>query len=258
MSFDQDPAIEVVRNDDGSIQSIDHVRRPWPVAGAGVQQPSDPISVAHQYLLTVAEDYRIPRGVLRDTPTAFTAPRESASESTFNLKTLDLRERFRSKAVVYQQTLRDLPVWGAKLTITLNGKNQVVNSASSIQLDNLEVAKPGDDARFIHHRVSERDLRQLLALQGGADNVEIKDEQVEQQQLYVYRYKKDSRQEVADVDASAPTLTLPAVPETVQEGDNYTVREVLFFLGLSGHEDLNWRALIEVEDGTILYLRALS
>jgi hypothetical protein len=259
MSFDQDPNVEVIRKEDSAAQSLDHVQEPWPAPGTGLQQPSDPTNAAHQYLLRVAGDYRIPSGVLRDIPTAFTPPAaysESAAEDPFNLKALPIRDRFRSKAVTYQQTFHNVPVWDAKLSITISDENRVVNSSSTIHPNDVQVDKPKADAKYNRSPVGQDDLRQLLALNAGADGVNIKYEQANQQQLYVYRYRGDNRQEVAD--ASVPTLILPPVPETIVEGRDYIVKEVLFALELSGHGNLNWRALVEVGDGTILYLRALT
>jgi hypothetical protein len=259
MSFDQDPNVEVVRKEDGAAQSLDHVQQPWPAPGTGLQQPSDPENAAHQYLFTVAGDYHIPSGVLRDSPVVFTPPTaysESAAEPSFNLKALPTRDRFRSKAVTYQQTFHNLPVWDAKLSITVNNENRVLNSSSTIQPAGVEVVKPKADAKYLRNPVGQDDLRQLLALNPGADRANIKDEQANLQQLYVYRYKGDNRQEVAD--ASAPTLILPPVPETIEEGRGYIVKDVLFALEVSGHGNLNWEALVEVGDGTILYLRALT
>ncbi|KAJ0418847.1 hypothetical protein BJY00DRAFT_314524 [Aspergillus carlsbadensis] len=259
MPFDQDPNVEVVRKQDGTAQSLDHVQEPWPVPGTGLQPPSDPASAAHRYLLKVAGDYHIPSGVLRDSPADFTPPTtfsESAADPSFNLKALATRERFRSKAVTYEQTFHDVPVWDAKLSITVNNENPVLNSSSTIHPADVEVSRPGDKAKYIATPVGQDDLRQLLALNASAERVNIKKEQANLQQLYVYRYRRDNRQKLAD--ASAPTLILPPVPETIEEGRDYLVKDVLFALEMSGHGNLNWRALVEVGDGTILYLRALT
>ncbi len=54
-----------------------------------------------------------------------------------------------------------------------------------------------------------------------------------------------------------PTLPLPPVPKTIQEGRWYLVAELVFRLPYEGSR-MNWRMLVEVETNTILYLRALS
>src|SRR5439155_11512708 len=50
---------------------------------------------------------------------------------------------------------------------------------------------------------------------------------------------------------------LPPVPRTIRPGRDYVVAEVVFTFPFAGFEQLNWRALIEVETNTVLYLRAL-
>lgn len=54
-----------------------------------------------------------------------------------------------------------------------------------------------------------------------------------------------------------PTLPLPPVPKSIQEGRWYLVAELVFRLPYEGSR-MNWRMLVEVETNTILYLRALS
>lgn len=54
-----------------------------------------------------------------------------------------------------------------------------------------------------------------------------------------------------------PTMPLPPVPKSIQEGRWYLVAELVFRLPYEGHR-MNWRMLVEVETNAILYLRALS
>jgi hypothetical protein len=254
MSFDRDPNVEVVRNHNGAVQSLGHVQQPWSPS-TGLHGPSDAISAANQYLRTVADDYQIPQGVLGGTPTEFSAP-ASPPDAPFGLQFSQARPRFReSTAVIYQQTLGGLDVWDAKLSVLVNKENQVVNSSSSIDTKASKPEIPLDDAKYKNNDVTGEDLRQLLALSVSGGGIYSKEEQ-KQQRLLVYRYHKDDRQEISG--DSAPTLVLPEVSETIRDGQYYVVREVYFSLPISGYGDLNWRAFIEVETGSIVYLRALT
>ncbi|GIC92991.1 uncharacterized protein Aud_009470 [Aspergillus udagawae] len=247
MSFDRDPNVEVVRKYDGAVQSLDHAQQPWSPE-TGLDGPSDPISTAHQYLLKVADGYEIPQGVLGETPTELSEP-ASPTDAPFGLKLVQERPRFRSTAVIYQQTLGGLPVWNAKLSVTVNEENQ--HRHKSLQTR----TPPRDDAKYMQNDVTEEDLGQLLALPVSRGGIYFKQEQ-KHQRLLVYRYHKDDRQEIAG--DSAPTLVLPEVPEIIRDGQYYVVREVLFSLPISGYGDLNWRAFIEVETGSVVYLQALT
>lgn len=95
--------------------------------------------------------------------------------------------------------------------------------------------------------------------------------------FFIYRYDPAKRTEdhphptpithvpehgaTQDVDqpmcGTPPTLPLPPVPKSVQEGRWYLVAELIFRLPYKG-SPMNWRMLVEVETNTVLYLRALT
>jgi hypothetical protein len=55
-----------------------------------------------------------------------------------------------------------------------------------------------------------------------------------------------------------PTLPLPPVDRSIRAGADYLVAEVVFRYVTAEWGDINWRALVELETGSILYLRALA
>jgi zinc metalloprotease ZmpB len=86
--------------------------------------------------------------------------------------------------------------------------------------------------------------------------------------FFVYRYEPAERQPAVsqlddgpsidlERDDAELTLPLPPVPASIRHGDDRLVTEVVFSLPFAGVEELNWRALIDVETDTVLYLRAL-
>jgi zinc metalloprotease ZmpB len=91
--------------------------------------------------------------------------------------------------------------------------------------------------------------------------------------FYVYRYEAASRTQdaahPAATHASAahgdeqaicgtpPTLPLPAIPKSIREGHWYLVAELIVRYPWEG-SPMNWRALVEVETNSVLYLRALT
>lgn len=95
--------------------------------------------------------------------------------------------------------------------------------------------------------------------------------------FFIYRYDPDERlpqnpQRDEDVETDLtgeggptalvaevePTLPLPEVDERIQPGADYLVAEIVFFYPTDEWGDINWRALVEVETGSVLYLRALA
>lgn len=75
---------------------------------------------------------------------------------------------------------------------------------------------------------------------------------------HAFTYKERLPKNAADMEAShgEPTLPLGAVPDRIKDGQHYLVVEVIFHLGAS--DRLNWKALVEVETGAILWLRAMT
>jgi hypothetical protein len=91
--------------------------------------------------------------------------------------------------------------------------------------------------------------------------------------FYIYRYEarerqpkhangglKDSKKKPFDPEAGhlELTLPLPPVPDQIKDGQHYLVAEIIFNVERSLKDRLNWKALIEVETGSILWLRAMT
>jgi hypothetical protein len=92
--------------------------------------------------------------------------------------------------------------------------------------------------------------------------------------FFVYRYLPDERlpnlgAEPADTFAAdegesplvagvEPTLPLPAVDKRIRPEGDYLVAEIVFFYPTPAWGDINWRALVELETGSVLYLRSLA
>ncbi|KAJ5506882.1 hypothetical protein N7453_005839 [Penicillium expansum] len=259
MSLDNDPNVEVARGTDGVVCSLDHLQKPWSPPATGAVALDDAKSVADKYLVEMADEYRIPKRILSNAPTKF-SDQIVLKDAPFELKFVEERSRYKSTALTYQQTLLGLPVWDAKISVTLDESKRVVNSLSSISPDASAPGKPKDDAKYLK-AIDEDGLRQALGFRKGEGEISIN-----KQRLLVYLFNKNDRQEIAsegedpDIHGKpfAPTLILHDISDTIQHGRYYVVRETLFTLPLSGHGNLNWRAFIEVETGSILYLRALT
>ncbi len=94
--------------------------------------------------------------------------------------------------------------------------------------------------------------------------------------FFIYRYDPDARllggskqlEEVVvrladDSDSSAfqeatpPTLPLPPVDDSIKAGADYLVAEMVFNYPTPEFGNLNWRVLVELTTGSVLFLRAL-
>lgn len=79
----------------------------------------------------------------------------------------------------------------------------------------------------------------------------------ERQPKYTVDMLKASKEKVYDFEAGEAEITLPLPPvaDKINDSQHYLVAEIIFHL--SPKDRLNWKALIEVETGSILWLRAM-
>ena len=82
--------------------------------------------------------------------------------------------------------------------------------------------------------------------------------------IFVYRYEAEKRlpkPQAASPEVSEggvePVLPLEPVPTEIHDGQCYVVAEVTFAFTTVAYGPLNWLALVELESGAVLYLRAL-
>ena len=85
---------------------------------------------------------------------------------------------------------------------------------------------------------------------------------IDHQRLMVYRYERARRtrspdqspKDAAALQASDPSLPLPAVDRSIREGNHYVVAAVYFRLDVRPFGPLHWVALIEAESLSVLLL----
>jgi hypothetical protein len=135
-----------------------------------------------------------------------------------------------------------------------------------------------ETASFVGDLVGGRAFRRSTRRATSADRDATRGARILSGRFFVYRYDPDERlakpekpaeppppvigltgeEEVGFQPDHVPTLPLPAVDRRIRAGGDYLVAEVVFRLVTPEWGDINWRALVELETGSILYLRALS
>jgi hypothetical protein len=108
-----------------------------------------------------------------------------------------------------------------------------------------------------------------IAMQSGDFDRQQTSPKLIRGRFFVYQYDSKNRaggstndERNADDDqqplcGTPPTLPLPPVPDSIEEGRWYVVSEIIFRMPYQG-EQMNWRMLVELESDAILYLRALT
>jgi zinc metalloprotease ZmpB len=275
-------------DDEGIVRHVLHGEELW--------RPTEknPRRAAIEYVRAQAGLLKIPSTALDrlGEQATYTEPRDERE----SYRLIEEKRQFDSVTFAFAQTYLNVPVWRTGISVTVKSKPTSIVETTNATLAGvraklpssraigrwrklLEVAdgRPGEVGKKVPATPSDRMVREALGLtsqQAKATGVSAEVVRaaarlrVNQGRFYVYRYDPKERQpkgrraaagkaldmERKDVE---PTLPLPPVPGTIRRGRDYLVAEVVFTLPFAGLEQLNWRALIEVETNAVLWLRAL-
>lgn len=223
--------------------------------------------VAEEYLRSVAASVYSFRFANADAPAAasmeFKCEDGPDEDENVYVRFLCEKSVMETTSLMYTQVYDGLDVWDAGLTVQIQAdRSHVLSSTSTLHLSPV-FAAPAVEPRYVPESIDAETLRALL---GIGEKHSLKVNEAAASYFYLYaaakRFDLDSSHEEtlgetrARFRCPAPALPLPRVPEEIREGVHYRVTEVLFTLELPGRGELNWRALVEVGSGAVLYLRA--
>ena len=192
------------------------------------------------------------------------------------------------------QTYLNVPVWLAGITVTVKQNPNRIVSAVNTSQRGIDAKLPEQDVIDRYREAFEakanedtaefvRDMVDARRTEGGGEDRDeegrSEGDRILRGRFYVYKYDASARlPERPEVrpqppntrppirggepggcfgESEDPTLPLPPVPAEIEDGKYYVVAEVTFSLWTPASERLNWRALIELNTGAVLYLRAL-
>jgi hypothetical protein len=253
MAFNITRNVRIKRDQQGRAQLIHHIQEPYKQAAGVLPTPGN---LASAYMQDVAEIYAIPKQAL--TTLQEPVSRKIKDEET-RLRFLEQKRIVNATVIGYQQTYLGLPVWEAIVTVRLHEDPlRVTSSVSAIHHD-VKVKKPLSRAKYMPGRPAVTALLRALVEQAKGKLVKISDAR-----LLIYRYDPAARldPEAGEerpkgvLQGRIPTLPVKPVPRTIRSGQHYVVTEALFTTALGPWSALNWRTMIEVESGAVLYLRA--
>ena len=247
------PNVRVGRDDEGRVRVLHHPREPFTPDPAARAHPS-PRELADAYVREVLPLYGLPEEQAADLSAGV---RGQPADEGPRLKLDQEKQVLDTVVVSYQQTVLGLPIWQAALQVRIYGDPPAVASSDSTLHHDVDVEPVPRDAPggFAENA---RSLAEAL----GLDDARAEGLKINDTRLLVYRYDPADRldplagDESPSLQGGVPTLPLPPVPETIEPGRHYVVREVLFTLALPEWGELNWRAFIEPRTGAVLYLRA--
>ena len=244
--------MEIQRDRSGRIIGLQHTDDPL----AGAVRGQSAITTAGAYVRAMATHYQLdPRSLERlEQRGVF----EFEADQPPQLELQDTRSVGAFTIVSFQQTYQGLPVWEGGLVVRLRNRDNVV-TGSAISFDpkiRIEAVKEAPKDR---QAKAEKLLAELVR------KAKLQDFNVHASRDLVYRYQADKRlprpepgaPDVPGADVAIPKLDGGEVPKDIKDNSYRRVREVLFGTHSKDIGALNWRALIDWETNSVLYLRPL-
>jgi zinc metalloprotease ZmpB len=253
--FDQANKVLINRDDKGVTRDLLHTEEPF------VSQAPTPQLAAAEYLDKFGGLLGLKAGETDNLDLAQAAAPTNVAD---DLRFQEEKSQFDTTTVLYQQTRFGLPIWHAGVAIHMQGRPYSVNNTQSTRHADVDAEMPSAKAIGRLESLSEADLEGPLGIDRTAD-FDPATFKIEDQRIIIYRYAEEKRAIIEEppLDAAVfghfhPTLPLPPVAATVEEGRHYVAAEVHFALSPDVKEALHWVAIIEAETLSVLYLRAFA
>lgn len=257
MVFQITPDVEIGRDEHGVVRQLRHPRHPF--SAMRFATAPTPRELADQYLEEVAEIMGLHTSTLANLAGA---PEAAPAPSDSELRFKEEKSLPGQSIVSYAQTHAGIPIWSSGITVRMRNQPtlEVTGSQNEFQYD-VSVELPSASAAYLPEKIDPSVMCGLLAM-NACSGIKINSAK-----LFIYKYDPTERTDPEAATAPkgerysfgspVPTLPLPTVPENIVPGKYYVVTEALFTMALPDSSKYNWRALVEAEKGTILYLRAL-
>lgn len=286
IKFDPSLQADLTIDAEGIVRGINHFQ---------AYMPSDQLSMrlaAIDYIRQVADVIDVPKArlVRAHQKVSYLDPLEADIEYRIS----EEKTFFDSTTTALVQTYLNVPIWRAGITVTVKQNPNRIVSAVNTSHRSIQAKLPSSEIIEKYRKLFDSkmnkeetmgfvreqfDWKQIFKLQKGESFEAEKARQgdrIIRGRFYIYRYDASARlpnqeeqkpQKVVTkrkTDRSrnfeeeySPTLPIPPLPETIEDGNYYLVAEVIISVWSPQYERLNWRILIEIETGAILYLRAL-
>ena len=177
------------------------------------------------------------------------------------LQPAELRRLGRTTTAVFQQTQFGVPVWGAFFAVQIEQAHapRVIGSQHSLKFCGegaqwrlgVHVDLPRDAAHAEPGFQAFDELARRLRVRTG---LELMPDGRPREQLFIYRYDESSR--LGEIETTAFGFVHEDLGPVAGGRDRFVTEVVARSRGADG-AGLWWRALIDLETGAVLYLRAL-
>lgn len=256
-----EPNIE--RDKEGKIRTLEHFQRPYNMSNALTKKENvSPKDIATEYLKEVSPLLEIDNEMLKNSQNQLVENKLELDETSENkLEFKSEKPAMGSTVVTFSQTYKGAPIIDGGFSVYVNDNQmEVTRSQNSIHYD-MNIKEPSPDAKYMPNEITEDKLSQILGLKESDGK---KRPQIHTKKLAIYQYEPDDRlddkiKENYEFKKSVyDSMAIPDISQDIKPSLHYFVSEVIFSYTLTKWtEPINWRAYIEVETGSILYLLAL-
>lgn len=250
--FDDRSAVHVHRDIEGVARDLLHIEEPY-ISTAGTPQLA-----AREYLdkfgplLGIAHEQLDHLGL---------APEAAPIDARVEYRFLDEKVQFDTIALVFSQTCLGLPVREAGLTIHMRRDPLQILSAQSTLHTDVDVTPPEERAVTRLQRLNAKTLARHLGIDADPRGFEAGSLRINSLRLIIYRYdesRRQPREEPAHVHpGQGPTLPLPPLPESIEDGRHYVAAEIVFVLSTELIPDLHWIGIVEAQTQAVLFVQPL-
>lgn len=247
------PAASAARSPAGKTQHLEHITQPF--VSARFSEPT-PEQLADEYVAAMAGAYQLDDQLVSDLAAPVPVSDRVTNEGA-QLHRARRKDMMGASVVVYEESFRGLPVWGADLAVHIASNPMRVTSSTSTL--SSQIALANDPAKVLSHYTRKLSPA-LLAGYLGLD-AESSVAAINGMRPVIFQYWPDQRLEDSSADDPAfgpplPMPPLPPVPDGYVAGGFYAVVEILFDLAGPEWDHVHWRAMVDPQTGAVLYLRA--
>ena len=241
------PLVEVRRDVSGRVRKVSHRKQPYKTGEV------DPIKSGIAYLKENAEVFSLAE--------QFSQLKDPIG---LNLEVRDVAFRFHSEIVKqglslqsYAQTYMGIPIWNAGISLRVSRRDgSILAAVSSATYDTIKLSAPSLKMLKSDAEITPGMLSKRLGLKEAEDMSIFKSDKVA-----IMKFEKEGilgevlKGEIADPLAKAISGLTPV---KIPNGTYHLVREVLYAFTLPGIGLLNWRCLLQLETGAVLFLEAFT
>jgi hypothetical protein len=251
--------VHIGKRADGSTSLLRHNQEPFTKEMAELTVIS-PTNLAKSYMKRVQADYDFhPEMLLTlDEPLDGQLRKEKS-----RLRYAGKKSVKGTQIVSYAQTFLGLLVWRAGVNVRMHADPlQVVSSQSTVHLNidlelpKLNVQKSKDKHHELEQSLADAEEQANRCIGDIGRSSKAKLVKITSVKPIIYQYDPAQRIDPDSKDEQVPSLDLPSLPNNIRPGQHYIVLESLFTLNMPRWGEIHWRAMLELETGAVIYLRA--